>query len=359
MKKILILLFCLFFTLSPVAQQRSMESGVRLKDIASLVEARDNQLIGYGVVVGLRGTGDSRAGLTGNALRNLLSKMGVSISGADLNSRNVASVIVTATLRPFIKKGQRISVTVSALGNASSLSGGTLIMTPLLGADMRTYAVAQGAVIVDGINESSASSKYYKNQSTVGFISDGAIVESEVPVTFSDQHNITIVLNEPNFSTVRNTAKAIQVNGFPGAKAIDATTIKIPLTDLSSSDLITTIAKLENIEVVPDQSSKIVINSKTGTIIVGERVKLYPVALTHGGISIKITEDGGGLFDAQTNDPITIDNDNRNFSYLSASNTLTSLVDSLNQIGASPKDMVSIFQALKESGALIADLEIL
>jgi flagellar P-ring protein precursor FlgI len=358
MKKILLVIVFISISVTNFAQQTN-EMKVRLKDIASLIEARDNQLIGYGIVVGLRGTGDSRTGLTGNTLRNLLSKMGVSVSGADLNSRNVASVITTATLPPFIKKGQRISVTVSSLGNSTSLSGGTLIMTPLLGADMKTYAVAQGAIVVDGINESSSTGSLVKNQSTVGFISNGAIVEAEVPVIFSDQHNITIVLNEPNFSTVRNTAKAIQNSGFPGAKAIDATTIKIPLTDLNSSDLITTIAQIENIELVPDQSSKIVINSKTGTIIVGERVRLFPVAITHGGLSIKISNEDGGVFNNQTGESITITNEKNSFSYIPASTTLSNLVDSLNQIGASPKDLVSIFQALKESGALKCDLDIL
>ena len=176
---------------------------VRLKDIGKLIESRDNQLIGYGIVVGLRGTGDSRAaGLTNNALRNLLSKMGVSISGINLNARNAASVIVTTDLPSFIKKGQRVSVTVSALGDASSLIGGTLIMTPMVGPDMQTYAVAQGNIVVEGINEISSSSQLYKNQATVGSIPNGAIVEAEIPVTFTDQHNITIVLDKPSFYTV-------------------------------------------------------------------------------------------------------------------------------------------------------------
>ena len=337
----------------------SQSTTVRLKDIGKLIEYRDNQLIGYGIVVGLRGTGDSRAaGLTNNALRNLLSKMGVSISGINLNARNAASVIVTTDLPSFIKKGQRVSVTVSALGDASSLIGGTLIMTPMVGPDMQTYAVAQGNIVVEGINEISSSSQLYKNQATVGSIPNGAIVEAEIPVTFTDQHNITIVLDKPNFYTVSKAMKAIQENGYKGAKAIDGNTIKIPLEDLTNLDLISAISEIENIEITPDSSSKIVLNSKTGTIIIGERVKLFPVAITHGGMSIKINNDTGGLFGNQE-DAITISEDQNPLIYLEAADTLSNLVNSLNQIGVSPKELISIIQALKESGALVAELEIL
>ena len=355
MKKIALLL-CLIMMATPLFSQTAK---IRIKDIGKIIEARDNQLIGYGIVVGLRGTGDSRsAGLTNNAIRNLLSKMGVAVGGANLSARNAASVLVTTDLPAFIKKGQRISVTVSALGDASSLSGGTLIMAPLMGPDMKTYAVAQGVVTVDGVNESSSTSLYYKNQSTVGYIVDGAIVEAEVPVTFLDQHNITVVLDKPNFYTVSKATKAIHDFGFKKARAVDGNTIKIPLSDLDTSDLISTISEIENIELTPDASSKIVINSKTGTIIIGEKVRLFPVAITHGGMSIRISNQDGGIFAAQQ-DPIQITEDQNQLVYLSPSDTLSSLVNSLNQIGASPKDLVSIIQALKESGALIAELDII
>tara|TARA_B100000427_G_scaffold329379_1_gene345319 strand:- start:6553 stop:7623 length:1071 start_codon:yes stop_codon:yes gene_type:complete len=355
--KILVLITIFVSLLGGISYSQS--TTVRLKDIGKLVESRDNQLLGYGVVVGLRGTGDSRAaGLTNNALRNLLSKMGVSLSGVNLNARNAASVIVTTNLPSFIKKGQRISVTVSALGDASSLIGGTLIMTPMMGPDMQTYAVAQGNIVVDGASESSSTTQLYRNQATVGSIPDGAIVELEVPVTFTDQHNITIVLDKPNFFTVSKAMKAIQEQGYKGAKAIDGNTIKIPLADLESSDLITAISEIENIEITPDGSSRIVVNSKTGTIIIGEQVKLFPVAITHGGVSIKINNDSGGLFGAQE-DPITISEAQKPLVYIEAADTLSNLVNSLNQIGVSPKELISIIQALKESGALVADLEIL
>ena len=352
---VLIFLCCLFFAPCLFAQQTT----VRLKDIGKLIEVRDNQLVGYGVVVGLRGTGDSRAaGLTNSALRNLLSRMGVSTGVGNLNARNAASVLVTADLPPFIKKGQRISVTVSALGDATSLVGGTLILTPLVGPDMNTYAVAQGVIVVDGLNEASASSQFFKNQSTVGMINNGAIVEEEVEVTFLDQHNITLVIHKPNFYTVSRAVKAIQDAGYTGAKAVDGNTIKVPLTDLAYADLITTISDIENIEITPDASSKIVMNSKTGTVIIGEKVRLFPVAITHGGMAIRIDNEGGGLF-GQQGDAIEVTEQQNEMLYLEPSDTLSSLVNSLNQIGVSSKDLIGIIQALKESGALIADLEIL
>ena len=358
LKKILILILIASFTTAVVAQSKQ----VRLKDIANIIEARDNQLMGYGLVVGLRGTGDSRSsGLTETSMKNLLSKMGVTTGPGAINSRNIASVMVTSELPAFIKKGQRINVTVSALGDASSLTGGTLLMTPLFGPDMNTYAVAQGLVVINGESERSATSQYYKNQTTVGKIVDGAIVEAEVPVTFTDQHNITIVLNEPSFENVSKATNAIKREGYPGVKSIDGNTIKVPLKDLKSADLITSIANLQNIEITPDTSSNIVIDSKTGTIIIGEEVRLFPVAVTHGGISITINDGGGGgVLGGGAEEPaIQVEEVSNPIIVLNPTDTISSLVNSLNQLGASPKDLISIIQALKESGALIANLEIL
>ena len=360
MKKLLLLLS--IFLLICSGTLFSQTSQVRLKDIATIIEARDNQLMGYGLVVGLRGTGDSRSSqLTETAMKNLLSKMGVSTGPGALNSRNIASVMVTSELPAFIKKGQRINVTVSALGDATSLSGGTLLMTPLFGPDMNTYAVAQGLVVINGQVARSATSQYYKNQTTVGKILDGGIVEAEVPVTFTDQHNITIVLNDPSFENVSKATQAIKSSGYPSVKSIDGNTIKVPLKDLKAADLITSIAKLQNITIKPDTSSNIVIDSKTGTIIIGEQVRLFPVAVTHGGISITINEigAGGGLGGGPQPDPIIVEEEVNPIVVLNPSDTISGLVNSLNQLGATPKDLVSIIQALKQSGALIANIEIL
>lgn len=357
MKKIIAKILLILITFSSF----SVAVPVRLKDVGKIIEARDNELLGFGLVVGLKNTGDSKGtGFTHIALRNMLGKLGV--SAGDMNSRNVAAVLVTATLPPFAKKGQRISVTVSALGDSRSLVGGTLTLTQLQGPDSRTYAIAQGNVIVNGIQESSSASTFSKNQTTVGIIPDGAIVEAEVPVTFLDQHNITVVMNDSNFITVSRATKAIQEAGFLGAKAIDANTIKIPLSDLDSSDLVKTLADIENITLEPDSSSKIVINSRTGTVVIGEMVRLFPVALTHGSLSIRIDEDaagGGGFGAVEQNQAIQIDENDSKIVFLNPAATLSSLVNALNEIGASPKDLIAIIQALKQSGALIAEIEII
>jgi len=333
---------------------------VRIKDIGKIIESRENQLFGFGLVIGLRNTGDSKSTVfTEMALTNLLKKMGISSSKA-FSSRNVASVMVTATLPPYTKKGQRISVAVSSLGDSTSLVGGTLLITPLQGPDMKTYAVAQGSVVVGGISETSGQGQIYKNQSTVGHIPQGAIVENEVAVNNLDQLNITIVLKDPNFITISKAAKAIKENGFPSAKAIDANTIKIPLVDLDSSDMVSTIAKLENISFIPDSSSKIVVNAKTGTIVIGEMVRLSPVALTHGNISVKISNQNQDGFAAEAQgDPIKVEESDTKIVYLNPSATLSSLVNALNEIGATPKDLISILHALQESGALIGTLEVI
>jgi flagellar P-ring protein precursor FlgI len=350
----LLSLFC--FTVSIFGDAQP----IRIKDIATVIEARENQLFGFGLVVGLRNTGDSKGiAMSSVALNNFLKKMGVT-SAKEFSSNNVASVVVTAALPPYAKKGQKIPVTVSSLGDSTSLVGGTLLVTPLQGADMKTYAVAQGAVIVGGMSEQSTQGQYVKNQSTVGRIPEGAIVEAEVPVTFADQLNITIVFKEPNFSTITKASKAIQSRGFPNAKAIDANTIKVPLSDLDSSDLISTIAKIETITFIPDSSSKIVINPKTGTVVIGEMVRLFPVAVTHGNISVKINninQAGGGL--TETQDTVRVVENDSKMVYLNPTTTLSSLVNALNELGATPKDLISILQALQESGSLIGTLEIL
>jgi len=334
---------------------------VRIKDMGKIIEARDNQLIGFGLVVGLQNTGDSRGiPFTDIALENTLSKMGIYPGGRELGARNVASVLVTATLPPFVKKGQRISVLVSAIGDSASLVGGTLIMTPLKGADLETYAVAQGSILVGGIQADGGQVSYIKNKTTVGRIPNGAIIEKEVSVTFLDQHNITLVLHSPNFITASRAVTALQQNGFPNAQAIDANTIKIPLSDLESSDLVATIAAIENIKLEPDSSSKVVINSRTGTVVIGEMVRLFPVALTHGNISVKIsTATGGGFGAVQQEPPLNVQENESKLVYLNPSATLASLVNALNEIGATPKDLISIIQALYESGALVGIVEII
>lgn len=338
---------------------------VRMKDIGKIIEERDNQLVGFGLVVGLRNTGDTKNSLfTSKALTNMLQKVGIA---ADPNklfaARNVAAVMVTADLPPFTKPGQRIPCTVSAMGDCSSLVGGTLVLTELLGADMKPYATAQGNVVVGGVSGMSRQTTYLQNQTTVGRMPEGAIVEVEVPVTMSDRHHLTIVLDRPNFTTASRAAKALAKSGFRAAKAVDANTIKIPLQNINAANIVDLIAKIENVSVNPDASAKVVINSRTGTIVIGERVRLNPAAVTHGNVSVKITndvQDDFSYLSANTAQPgVEVSEGENKLIHLRPQATLSSLVQSLNEIGATPKDLIAIIQALQESGSLIAEVEIL
>jgi len=347
------------------------KTDVRLKDIGKVLEVRDNQLFGFGLVVGLRNTGDSRRSIfTNKALTNVLSRMGISPETNDLfQSRNVAGVMVTAKLPAYTKQGQTVPVTVSSIGDSISLSGGTLLMSELKGADMKTYVVAQGPVIVGGVSSKSSSVTLLRDTTTVGRIPDGGIVEREVPVTIRDQHHVTIVLNESNFTTASRVAFAINQSGFFGAIAIDAGTVKVPIANLEDGSMVDLIARLESVKVQPDSLAKVVVNSRTGTIVIGEKVRLLPVALTHGGISVRIgpqpvkrqaTVRSKTPLPARTNiKQVRVQKAGDRIVYLEPQSTLNSLVKSLNRIGATPKDLISIIQALQSSGALIADVEVI
>ena len=294
--------------------------------------------------------------------------MGVSGKDKDFKSRNIASVMVTASLPSYVKKGQRISVSVSSLGDASSLRGGILLLTPLQGPDYKTYAVAQGPVVVGGISGKTERSNYLKNQTTVGRVPNGGIVEVEVPVTIEDQKNVTLVLNEGNFSTASRVVDALLQNDFDGVKALDSTTIKVPVNNKLSLPYVDLVAKIENIELTPDSSAKVIINSRTGTVIIGDRVRLFPVGITHGSVSIRIKKSGNlsELYSTESqvtklgnSESIDVVEDRANVVMLAPDANLASLVESLNVIGVSIKEMISIIQALKEADALIADVEVI
>ena len=367
--KSLIHILCWAIVLASPALINAEEIKVRVKDIAKVIELRDNQLIGYGLVVGLRGSGDSRSTVfTNKALANILKKMGLTGTDKDFKSRNVASVMVTASLPPYAKKGQEISVSVSSLGDATSLDGGILLMTPLQGADYKTYAVAQGALVVGGISGQSEKISYVKNKTTVGRIPGGAIVEVEIPVTREDQQNITLVLEQNNFITASRVVDALIENEFEGAKAIDPTTIKVPISNADNLPYIEMVAKIENTMVVPDSSAKVIINSRTGTVIIGEQVRLFPVGVTHGSVSIRVRESGnlssqysteGQITAVDNTEDITVNEERARVVLLEPDASLSSLVESLNVIGVTTKEMISIIQALKEANALIAEIEVI
>jgi flagellar P-ring protein precursor FlgI len=323
---------------------------VRVKDIGKILQDRDNQIYGFGLVVGLRNTGDSQRSIfTNKALTNVIARSGISPENNDLfRSRNVAAVMVTAQLPLFSKKGQTIPVTVSSIGDSFSLSGGTLLMAELKGADNRTYVIAQGSIVVHGDVSRTSQATILQDTTTVGLIPNGGIVEAEVPRTVQDQRFITIVLNQSNYITASRVAKAMNDAGFFGAMAVDAATIKVPFLDFNEGSLVDLMAQLEMVELEPDGLARVVINARTGTIVIGEKVRLLPVALTHGNVSIQVKSNQALVQSKQK--PVVV---------LEPRSTLDSLVSALNKLGTSPKDLIAIIQSLKASGALIAHVEVI
>ncbi|MBN3033609.1 MAG: flagellar basal body P-ring protein FlgI [Candidatus Saganbacteria bacterium] len=356
--------------LSFVAVAYGASPAVRLKDIAHILGARENQLMGFGLVVGLNNTGDrNQSSFTQQAVTNLMSRMGVVPPSVDFRSRNVAAVMVTAVLPPFVSSGQKLDVTVSSLGDATSLQGGTLLITPLQGVDDQVYAVAQGNLVV-GADASYPSVPYVRpRQVTVGRIPEGALVEKEVPVTLEGKGGITIVLNEPDFTTASRVAAAISNAGF-SATPQDAATVTVAI----EGELVPMIARIENLAVSPDTVAKIVINERTGTVVIGENVVIAPVAVSYSGIDVAIgdvsiysvgdttdTADytAGGQQRYQSSTKARLKRSSAQLTLVPAAPSLAVLVRALNTIGASPKDLISILQAMKKSGALKAPLEVI
>ncbi|MBU0502107.1 MAG: flagellar basal body P-ring protein FlgI [bacterium] len=341
---------------------------VRVKDIAHVLEARDNQLMGFGLVVGLRNSGDrSQTGFTQQALTNLLSRMGVVPQTVDFKSRNVAAVMVTATLPPFIKPGQKIDVTVSSVGDATSLQGGTLLLTPLHGADNKIYAVSQGSLLV-GVQTEAPSVPYVRaKQTTVGLIPSGALVEREIPVSIADKGLLTIVLDNPDFTTANRVAASIMKKGLD-ASPIDAGTVAITIP--TNVNFVQLVSQIENLTVVPDVSAKIVVNERTGTIVIGESVKIASVAVSYAGIDVVIgdvslfsegnsSEDAGEDSRYRARSQAQLKRAKGDLKLVPAGATLSGLVRALNSIGATPKDLIAILQAMKKAGAIKAELEVI
>jgi flagellar P-ring protein precursor FlgI len=365
---IIIISLLLIGSLLIVNSAEADSPAVRIKDIAHVLEARENQLMGFGLVVGLRNSGDrSRTGFTQQALTNLLSRMGVVPQSVDFRSRNVAAVMVTAVLPPFIKPGQKLDVTVSSMGDATSLQGGTLLITPLRGVDDQIYAVAQGSLLM-GVESGAPSVPYVRRgQTTVGRIPGGALVEKEVPVSIRDKDSLTIVLDNPDFTTASRVVSSIMRIGLD-AFARDAGTVSIPIS--MDEDVVELVARIEGLTVVPDVVAKIVVNERTGTIVIGESVKISPVAVSYSGIDVVIgdvalftegtaseTEQDGSRYRARSS--AMLKRTEGRLTLVPAGATLSNLVRALNTIGASPKDLISILQAMKRAGAIKAELEVI
>ena len=311
---------------------------VRLKDIARFRGARDNQLFGVGLIVGLDGTGDAGT-IPSSLLSNMLNNFGITAQAAQLQSNNNALVMVTANIPAFYKNGMRLDVVVSAIGDASSLENGVLIQTPLYGADGVVYAVAQGQVSLggQGIN---ASINLQQRFTTVGTVPGGAIIEKEIPTEIVDSNTLTLLLLNPDFTTSARTAQALNTKfGENIARAVDSSSVKISIPEIFRDDLITFLSIIEEIEVVPDVVARVIINERTGTVVMGGDVKVDDFTVSYGGFSVTI--DNGRLVEGENP---------------SGESSIRNLVAGLKAIGAKPQDIIAILTSLKESGVLHAEL---
>ncbi len=348
----------------------STAHAARLKDIADIEGVRGNQLFGFGLVVGLNGTGDGASvEFTVKSMSNMLERMGIRVSAEDIKVKNVAAVMVTAELPPFTRPGSKLDVTLSSLGDAKSLQGGTLVFTSLRGADSNVYAVAQGPVAVGGFTVEGGGDTAQKNHPTVGMIADGAVVERAIPFDLFQSKRVRIVLRQPDFTTMTRVVAEINRSlGHPLAVALDSASVEIPLTPELGKDPIGLVAQVENIDVSPDIGAKVVVNEKTGTIIMGEHVRLSTVALAHGNLNISIRSEtqvsqpaplAEGQTQVVTNSDVNVGEEQGSLQVVSGKVNLGEVVRALNALGATPRDLVSILSALKRAGALQAELVIM
>ncbi|MBI2235338.1 MAG: flagellar basal body P-ring protein FlgI [Micavibrio aeruginosavorus] len=343
----------------------------RIKDIVEIEGVRDNMLVGYGLVVGLNGSGDSlgNSPFTQQSLIAMLERLGVNTRGQKLNTGNVAAVMVTSTLPPFTNQGSRIDVTISALGDADSLQGGTLLVTPLMGADGEIYAVAQGPVNIAGYSATGEAATIIQNIPTTGRIAGGAIVERELELQLADYDQIRLALRNPDFTTSRRIAKAI--NGFissPAAVAENAASVRLKKPASYTGTIVDLITDIEQLPIQPDQVARVVIDERSGVIVMGADVRISTVAIAQGNLTIKITEtpqvsqpnpfaeQGQTVVVPRTDIDVNTGDDVR-LGVFDSGVTLQDLVTGLNKLGVSPRDMITILQAIKTAGALQAEIE--
>jgi len=348
-------------------------SASRIKDIVDFEGVRDNMLVGYGLVVGLNNTGDTlkNGHFTKQSLQAMLNRLGVKPTDTGLDSKNVAAVMVTASLPPFARQGSRMDVTVSALGDAKSLLGGTLLVTPLLGADGEVYAVAQGQLAVGGFQAGGQAETVTKGVPTSGRIANGAIIERELGFEMTNKEKVKLTLRNPDFTTARRISQAI--NAFLGtsaAAASDPTTVQLQVPESYRTQVVNLLTDIEQLRVEPDQLARIVIDEQSGTIVMGENVRISTVAIAQGSLTIRITEaeqvsQPGPFAEVGTTTTVqrtTIDvteGAEKRLAVLQPGVTMQELVNGLNALGIGPRDMITILQAIKTSGALQAEIEVM
>jgi flagellar P-ring protein precursor FlgI len=368
-------------------------SAVRIKDLAAIKGIRHNQLIGYGLVVGLDGSGDKQGTtFTVQSLVNMIERMGIHVDENDVTIKNVAAVMVTAKIPPFARIGNKIDVVVSSIGDAKSLQGGTLLLTPLRGVDRKVYALAQGPISVGGFSAGGAAGGgVTKNHPTVGRISRGATIEREIRVSMQDKEELTITLNNPDFTTAIRVCNAINEKlGRVLASTTDSGTLKLRIPENFRDRVVRMVATIENLEVTPDTVARVVLNEKTGTVVIGENVRISTVAVAHGNLSIQIKEsaivsqplpfapappegttteqfqleDGavvapGGQTVVSPDSELAVQEEKNRLLLVPSGTTIGELVRALNAIGVTPRDLITIFQSIKAAGALQAELEII
>ncbi|MCU0538617.1 MAG: flagellar basal body P-ring protein FlgI [Desulfobacterales bacterium] len=361
----------IFFALLLLGAAAELQAA-RIKDLAAFRGVRANQLVGYGLVVGLAGSGDSDdAKFMLQSLSSMLEKMGVTVKPEEIEVKNVAAVIVTAELPPFARQGSRLDVLVNSLGNAKSLQGGTLLMTPLKGADGLVYAVAQGPISTGGFTVgANTGDKVQKNFTTVGRVAQGGLVEREIPFNLNHKERLSLSLHRPDFTTATRMAQAInEVLSAGAASAQDSGTVQVAVPPTYLGDMARLIAAIEGVNVIPDSVSRVVINERTGTVIMGESVRISTVAIAHGNLSVQIRTSfnvsqplpfSRGGETVVTPETQTMVQEGRAPLYVMPEGvSIGEVVRALNALGVTPRDLISIFQALKAAGALQAELEII
>jgi flagellar P-ring protein precursor FlgI len=343
--------------------------GVRLRDLVMVSGARDNQLVGYGLVAGLAGDGDKDQVYTKQTVANMLLRYGLNISAAVLSEKNVAVVMVTADIPPFLKNGARIDVTVASMGDAKSLSGGVLLQTPLLGADGKVYAVAQGPLVLGGFAEGAGGAggaTVTKNHPTTAQIINGALVEKEIPTQFIHDHAVELLLRDPSFNSAAAMAAAINEVFTNSAHALDSTTVHVQLPDSAEAAPVEFVAQLSMIEMIPDTPARIIINERTGTIVATASIHISSCAVASGNITINVastlevsqpgpdSRTGSTVVTPRTSTTVT--EAKSSMVTLQEMPTVEKVAAALNVLGATPRDMMSIFEAMKQAGALQAEL---
>ena len=337
-KKFLLLQFVLIVVGCALSAQAA-----RVKDIANVRGVRENQLIGYGIVVGLKGTGDSKSEFTNKSVARMFDKLGIKLEEKEVASKNVAAVIITASLPAFARAGNKMDITVSSIGDASSLAGGTLLQSPLRAADQQIYAVAQGAILVGSGSDS---------HTTVGRLPNGAIIERDVAEDFTARKMFRLTLHNPDFTTAARLAKKINLDlSGKYATAKDAGTVDIVVPFAYEGKAVELLASIEALEVTPDSRARVIVNEKTGTVVIGENVRISKVAISHGDLSVKVG--------AATSDSKSKGQGGDRVAVLDTGTNVGDLVKAMNSLGVSPKDLITVLQSIKAAGALQGELEIL